>query len=113
MFGGDDSRSSATCVTPRVCTGEGSHRLIPPSARVAPIRGSAPPTIIRVYADMTYILVIAGALRELTNREPQCMVAIVFAGGSALSTMRRRLPRMLARPAPALAGRLSIPDPSL
>jgi hypothetical protein len=62
---------------------------------------------------VTYIVVIAAALRELANREPQCMVALVFAGGTALSTMRRRLPRMLGRPAPALAGRLSIPDPSL
>jgi hypothetical protein len=80
---------------------------------VAPIRGSAPPTIIRVYADMTYILVIAGALRELINREPQCMVALVFAGGSALSTLRRRLPRGLSRPARAPAGRLAIRDASL
>ena len=62
---------------------------------------------------MTYILVIAGALRELTNREPQCMVALVFAGGTALSTMRRRLPRSLRRPARAATGTLPVPDASL
>jgi hypothetical protein len=62
---------------------------------------------------VTYMVVIAAALRELANREPQCMVALVFAGGAALSTMRRRLPRRLSRPARAPAVRLSIRDPSL
>jgi hypothetical protein len=101
------------CVTPPVCTGEGSHRLIPPSARVAPTNGSAPPTNHEDPRDVTYIVVIAAALRELANREPQCMVALVFAGGTALSTMRRRLPRSLRRPARAGTGRLPAPDASL
>ena len=62
---------------------------------------------------MTYIVVIAAALRELANREPQCMVALVLAGGTALSTMRRRLPRSLSRQARAPAGSLPVPDASL
>ena len=62
---------------------------------------------------MTYIMVIAAALRELANREPQCMVAIVFAGGTALSRMRGRLQRGLGRPAGAVSRGLPIPDASL
>lgn len=59
---------------------------------------------------MTYIVLIAAALRDLANREPQCMVALVLAGGTALSTMRHRLPRSLSRQARAPAGSLPVPD---
>ena len=59
---------------------------------------------------MTYIVLIAAALRELANREPQCMVALVLAGGTALSTMRHRLPRSLSRQARAPAGSMPVPD---
>jgi hypothetical protein len=80
---------------------------------VAPTNGSAPPTNHEDPRDVTYFVVIAAALRELANREPQCMVALVLAGGTALSTMRRRLPRSLSRQARVPAGSLPVPDASL
>lgn len=40
---------------------------------------------------MAYIVVIAAVAREFVTRESGCIFALVFAGGSALSMLRRLL----------------------
>jgi hypothetical protein len=52
---------------------------------------------------VTYIVVIAAVAREFVTRESGCIFALVFAGGSALS-MLRRLPRAVRRADRAHAG---------
>jgi hypothetical protein len=45
---------------------------------------------------VTYIVVIAAVAREFVTRDSGCIFALVFAGGSALSKLRR-LPRAVRR----------------
>jgi hypothetical protein len=52
---------------------------------------------------VTYIVVISAVAREFVTRESGCIFALVFAGGSALS-MLRRLPRVVRRAGRAYAG---------
>jgi hypothetical protein len=58
---------------------------------------------------VTYIVVVATLLRELTTRESGCIVALVFAGGSAL-TMPFKLLRRADR---AQGGAGSAPSASV
>jgi hypothetical protein len=52
---------------------------------------------------VTYIVVIAAVAREFVTRDSGCIFALVFAGGSALS-MLRRLPRVVCRADRAYVG---------
>lgn len=44
---------------------------------------------------MTYLLIAVGVLREVTSREPQCMVALAAGILSLLLTMRRQALRRI------------------
>jgi hypothetical protein len=59
---------------------------------------------------VTYVVVIATVLRELATRESGCIIALVFAGVSAL-TVPFRLTRILRRADRAPAGATSAPGP--